>query len=128
MFGQVIDAYTMTESVKDEITVRIVYEGRAAKVILDNAKLEEIEAYYQQCADDGSNEQIEESKKASANMTAILGDPDRISALARDFVAHYESRIEEGSTIKGKAMFVSSAREVAYLFYQGVKRPSPRLV
>jgi len=38
VFGQVVDAYTMTESVKDEITVRIVYEGRAAKVILDNAK------------------------------------------------------------------------------------------
>ncbi|GAA71331.1 type I restriction endonuclease subunit R [Pseudoalteromonas sp. BSi20439] len=126
VFGQVVDAYTMTESVKDEITVRIVYEGRAAKVILDNAKLEEIEAYYQQCADDGSNEhQIEESKKASANMTAILGDPDRISALARDFVAHYESRIEEGSTIKGKALFVSSAREVAYLFYQELKDLRP---
>ncbi len=39
VFGEVVDAYTMTESVKDEITVRIVYEGRAAKVLLDNAKL-----------------------------------------------------------------------------------------
>ena len=64
VFGQVVDSYTMTESVKDEITVRIVYEGRAAKVILNNTKLEEIEAYYKQCADNGSNEhQIEESKK-----------------------------------------------------------------
>jgi type I restriction enzyme R subunit len=45
VFGQVVDSYTMTESVKDEITVRIVYEGRAAKVILNNAKLAEIEAY-----------------------------------------------------------------------------------
>ena len=127
VFGQVVDSYTMTESVKDEITVRIVYEGRAAKVILNNAKLDEIEAYYQQCADDGSNEhQIEESKKASANMTSILGDPDRIHALAKDFVAHYESRVDEGSTIKGKAMFVSSAREVAYLFYQELKELRPQ--
>ena len=31
VFGKVVDSYTMTESVKDEITVRIVYEGRAAK-------------------------------------------------------------------------------------------------
>lgn len=126
VFGQVVDSYTMTESVKDEITVRIVYEGRAAKVILNNAKLDEIEAYYQQCADDGSNEhQIEESKKSSANMTSILGDPDRIHALAKDFVAHYESRVDEGSTVKGKAMFVSSAREVAYLFYQELKALRP---
>ena len=32
----VVNAYTMTESVHDEITVPIVYEGRAAKVFLDN--------------------------------------------------------------------------------------------
>jgi type I restriction enzyme R subunit len=126
VFGQVVDSYTMTESVKDEITVRIVYEGRAAKVILNNAKLAEIEAYYQQCADDGGNEhQIEESKKSSANMTSILGDPDRIHALAKDFVIHYESRVSEGATIKGKAIFVSSAREIAYSFYKELKELRP---
>ncbi|MBL4941619.1 MAG: type I restriction endonuclease subunit R [Colwellia sp.] len=127
VFGQVIDSYTMTESVKDEITVKIVYEGRAAKVILNNTKLAEIEAYYQQCADDGGNEhQIETSKKASANMTSILGDPDRIHAIAKDFVVHYENRVDEGSIIKGKAMFVSSAREVAYLFYKELKELRPQ--
>ncbi len=119
VFGEVVDSYTMTESVKDEITVRIVYEGRAAKVLLDNKKLEEIESYYAQCANDGASDyQIEESKKASTNMTAILGDPDRIKVLAADFVAHYEKRVDEGSTVKGKAMFVSSKREIAYAFYQ----------
>ena len=82
VFGEVVDAYTMTESVKDEITVRIVYEGRAAKVLLDNSKLKEIEAYYQRCADEGASDyQIEESKKASAQMNAILGDPDRLSLI-----------------------------------------------
>ncbi|MFO7606288.1 MAG: type I restriction endonuclease subunit R [Desulfurivibrionaceae bacterium] len=121
VFGEVVDAYTMTESVKDEITVRIVYEGRAAKVVLDNAKLEEIEAYYDKCAEEGASDyQIEESKKASANMTAILGDPDRIKALAADFVKHYELRLQEGSTIKGKAMFVCSKREIAYNLWQEV--------
>lgn len=121
VFGEVVDSYTMTESVKDEITVPIVYEGRAAKVVLDNSKLEEIEAYYDQCAEDGASDyQIEESKKASANMTAILGDPDRIKALAEDFVAHYEKRLSEGGTIKGKAMFVCSKREIAYDFWQQV--------
>ena len=121
VFGEVVDAYTMTESVKDEITVRIVYEGRAAKVLLDNSKLEEIEAYYQRCADEGASDyQIEESKKASAQMNAILGDPDRIKAVAADFVAHYEKRVEEGSTVEGKAMFVCSKREIAYAFFKEV--------
>lgn len=126
VFGEVVDSYTMTESVKDEITVRIVYEGRAAKVLLDNHKLEEIEAYYAQCAEDGTSEyQIEESKKASANMTAILGDPDRIQALAIDFVQHYEKRVTEGATLKGKAMFVCSKREIAYAFWKQVVELRP---
>ena len=54
VFGEVVDSYTMTESVKDEITVRIVYEGRAAKVVLDNSKLEEIEKFYQECEEGGA--------------------------------------------------------------------------
>ena len=121
VFGEVVDAYTMTESVKDEITVRIVYEGRAAKVLLDNKKLEEIEAYYQRCADEGASDyQIDESKNATAQMNAILGDPDRVKALAADFVAHYEKRVEEGSTVKGKAMFVCSKREIAWAFFKEV--------
>ncbi|EAQ80079.1 type I restriction endonuclease subunit R [Blastopirellula marina] len=121
VFGEVVDSYTMTESVRDEITVRIVYEGRAAKVLLDNQKLEEIEEYYQRCADEGASDyQIEESKKASAQMNAILGDPQRIKAVAADFVAHYEKRVEEGSTVAGKAMFVCSKREIAWAFYQEV--------
>lgn len=121
VFGEVVDSYTMTESVHDEITVRIVYEGRAAKVILDNSKLEEIEAYYARCAEDGASEyQIEESKKASAQMNAILGDPDRLRALARDFVQHYERRVEEGSSVKGKAMFVCSKRDIAWALFQEV--------
>ena len=122
VFGQPVDTYTMNEAVKDEITVRIVYEGRAAKVILDNSKLAEIEKYYDQCAEAGASEyQIEESKKATASMNSILGDPDRIRALAKDFVQHYENRVAEGSTIKGKAIFVASERKVAWAFYQQLR-------
>jgi type I restriction enzyme R subunit len=119
VFGDVVDAYTMTESVRDEITVRIVYEGRAAKVLLDNSKLREIEAYYARCAEEGANEYaIEESKRANAQMNSILGDPDRLKAVAEDFVAHYEKRVTEGATVRGKAMFVCSSRPIAYELYK----------
>src|SRR5690554_5900199 len=121
VFGKVIDAYTMTESVRDEITVRIVYEGRAAKVALHNSELEKIEKYYEEAAEAGANEyQIEESKKATATMNAILGDPDRLLKLAEDFVNHYENRVNEGATVKGKAMVVCSSREIGYEFYKNV--------
>ncbi len=119
VFGNIIDSYTMTESVQDEITVRIVYEGRAAKVILDTGKLEEVEKYYEECANAGTNEwQIDESKKASATMNAILGDEDRLKALADDFAKHYENRVAGGSTAKGKAMFVSASWEIASDLYR----------
>lgn len=126
VFGEIVDAYTMNESVKDEITVRIVYEGRAAKVLLNNHKLEEIEAYYNRCAEEGSNEnQIEESKKAMAQMNAIIGDPTRLKTVAEDFVKHYENRIDEGSTVRGKAMFVCSSRPIAYELYKNVLELRP---
>lgn len=121
VFGEIIDAYTMIESVKDEITVRIVYEGRAAKILLKNEKLQEIEEYYNMVAEEGANEyQIEESKKATANMNSILGDPDRLKALAEDFVNHYDNRVNEGATVNGKAIFVSSSRPIAYEFYKNI--------
>ena len=121
VFGEVVDAYTMQESVEDKITVRIVYEGRAAKVLLDEAKLEEIEDYYDKCFEEGANEyQIEESKKATARMDVILGNKDRLNLLAKDFVAHYEARVSEGATVFGKVMFVCSSRSIAYDFYKEV--------
>ncbi|EMY6820234.1 type I restriction endonuclease subunit R [Vibrio cholerae] len=119
VFGAIVDRYTMTESVYDEITVRIVYEGRAAKVLIDSRQLEEVEKYYKACEEAGANEyQIDKSKTAMASMSTILGDPDRIQAIAKDFVEHYEKRVEEGTTQKGKAMFVCSSREIAYQFYK----------
>ena len=121
VFGEIVDSYTMTESVKDEITVRLVYEGRAAKVMLQSEKLQEIESYYSQCVVEGASEyQVEESKKATTNMNVIIGDPDRIKAVASDFVNHYEKRVSEGATVKGKAMFVASSRTIAYNLYKEI--------
>lgn len=126
VFGDIVDTYTMKESVIDEITVRIVYEGRAAKVLLNNSKLQEIEEYYNRCAEEGSNEhQVEESKKAMAQMNAIIGDPTRLKTVAEDFVKHYENRIAEGATVKGKAMFVCSSRPIAYELYKNILELRP---
>lgn len=121
VFGSITDSYTMVESVYDEITVRIVYEGRAAKVNLNESKLREIEEYYKKCEIEGANEhQIEESKRAVTQMEVILGDPSRLKLVAQDFVEHYEKRIEEAATVKGKAMFVASSRPIAYALYKEI--------
>lgn len=119
VFGPVVDAYTMTESVRDGITVNLVYDGRAARVTLDQAKVREIEKYYDECERIGANEhQIEESQKAVANMEVIIGDHNRLRAVAEDFIKHYESRVAEGATVAGKAMFVCMNRNIAYELYK----------
>ena len=126
VFGPVVDAYTMTEAVEDGITVNLVYDGRAAKVTLNQDRIQEIEKYYDQCAEEGSNEyQIEESKKAVAKLDVIIGDPDRLRAVAEDFVSHYETRVSEGATVAGKAMFVCSNRDIAYRLYKIIRELRP---
>ena len=121
VFGGVIDKYTMIDSVIDGITVRIVYEGRAAKVLADNEKLQEIDKYYEECEKTGSTEeQINASKQQTATMEAIIGDPKRLQAVAEDLVQHYEQRIEEGATVCGKAMIVCTSREIAFDLYKRI--------
>ena len=103
VFGAIVDRYTMVESLYDGTMVNLVYEGRAAKVTLDNKQVQKIEEYYAECEALGANEyQIEESKKTVAKLEAVIGDPDRIKAIAADFVEHYEKRVAEGATISVK--------------------------
>ncbi|WP_221410160.1 type I restriction endonuclease subunit R [Empedobacter falsenii] len=121
VFGDVVDQYTMFESVNDEITVRLVYEGRAAKVNLDYNKVQEIESYYENAVAEGASEyHVEASQKAIANMEVVLGDTDRIKAIAKDFIEHYENRLEENATVAGKVMFVCASRGIAYKLYQAI--------
>lgn len=53
-------------------------------------------------------------------MDKIIGDPRRLATVANDFVEHFEIRIEEGSTVCGKAMFVCSNRQIAYDLYKQI--------
>jgi len=129
VFGKVVDSYTMTESIKDGITVNLVYDGRAAKVTLNQEKVREIEKYYKLCESEGANEyQIEESQKAVAKLDVIIGDPDRLRAVANDFIEHYETRVSEGATVAGKAMFVCSNRNIAFDLYKIIRELRPEWV
>ena len=126
VFGPIVTRYTMTEAVADEITRKIVYEGRAAKVLLNSDKVKEIEKYYAKCKDEGASDYaIEESKKQMTRIDVILNDPELLANIAADFVEHYQKRIEEGSTVEGKAMIVCSNRSIAWNLYQAIVKLRP---
>ncbi|MCR5036127.1 MAG: type I restriction endonuclease subunit R [Bacteroidales bacterium] len=126
VFGGIVDEYSMIEAVEDGITKTIMYEGRASHVFADSELIKQIEAYYNKCAEEGSSEyQIEESKRAMTQMSILLNSPDLIHRLAVDFIQHYERRVEEGSTVKGKAMIVCATREIAYSIYKEIVAMRP---
>lgn len=121
VFGPIVDEYSMIEAVNDGITKTIMYEGRASHVFADSELIKQIEAYYDKCAEEGSTDyQIEESKRAMTQMSVLLNSPDLIHRLAVDFIQHYERRVEEGSTVKGKAMIVCATREIGYAIYKEI--------
>ena len=114
-FGDEIDRYTMDQAVADGITVPIKYHPRIAKVLLNQDKVNEIEAYYAKCAEEGStNEDIASSKKAMSSLEVLLGEPDRLNKLAIDIHDHYESSVANDPQRVQKAMIVCANRTIAY--------------
>lgn len=129
VFGDIVEEYTMRDSIKDGITVNLVYDGRFVRAILDNKKMLEIEDYYKECLENGANEyQVEESKKKSISIKSIIGDTDILTEVAKNFIEHYENRVNEKSTIAGKCLFVCADRYIAYNFYNIVKEMRPEWV
>lgn len=121
VFGDIVDAYTMKESVEDGITVNLSYEPRLARVLVSDEQAKAINRYYEQCSLEGANEsQVEESKRAMSAMKKVLGDPDRLYKLADDIVQHYEKLCETKPKITQKAMIVCSDRTIAYKLYKQI--------
>lgn len=126
VFGDVVDSYTMQQSVEDEITVELKYIPRIANVTLDSEKVKEIDAYYKQCADEGAREDdVAASKKAMSAMEVILGDDERLERLAKDIIEHYTNACENKPDVVQKAMIVCSKRKIAYRLLQKFRERKP---
>lgn len=126
VFGEVVDSYTMQQSVDDEITVGLKYIPRIANVTLDSEKAKEIDTYYKQCADEGATEDdVAASKKAMSAMEVILGDDERLDRLAKDIATHYTNACENKVDVVQKAMIVCSKRKIAYRLLQKFRAQNP---
>lgn len=114
-FGDEIDRYTMDQAVADGITVPIKYHPRIAKVFLNKDKVQEIEAYYSKCAEEGSTkDDIVKSKKAMSSLEVLLGEPERLDRLAVDIHDHYVASVANDPDRVQKAMIVCANRNIAY--------------
>lgn len=126
VFGDIVDSYTMQQSVEDDITVGLKYIPRIANVTLDSEKVKEIDTYYKQCADEGAtDDDVAASKKAMSAMEVILGDDERLERLAKDIIEHYNNACENKPDVIQKAMIVCSKRKIAYKLLQKFKDQKP---
>ena len=126
VFGPIVASYKMKQAVDDGSTVGIdLLEGPTA-VRLDETKMAIVDRYYSEQLAEGTNKyEINQSIKDMSKIRTIIDNDSRLDLIVDHFIKHYELRVKEGSTVKGKAMFVCYDRKIAYKIYKKIiaKRP-----
>lgn len=123
VFGDYIDVYDIQQAVEDEVTVRIYYEGRLAKLELKEKERPKIDPDFEEVTEGEEVDKKEKLKSKWARLEAMVGTDKRIELVAKDLIDHFEKRDE---VMPGKAMIVCMSRRIcADLYGQIVKlRPS----
>ncbi len=117
VFGDYIDVYDIQQAVEDEVTVRIYYEGRLAKLELKPEERPKIDPDFEEATEGEEVEKKERLKTKWARMEAMVGTPHRIELIAQDLVEHFENRQIAN---EGKAMIVAMSRRICADLYAAI--------
>ncbi|MBO7612035.1 MAG: type I restriction endonuclease subunit R [Elusimicrobia bacterium] len=121
VFGDIVLSYKMSQAVADGATVGINLLPGPSKVQLDKDKIKIVDKFYDDLIKSGANKaQVEQSKKEMATVRTIIDNDSRLDIVIDHFIKHYKLRVQEGSTVKGKAMFVCYDRKIAYKVYNKI--------
>jgi len=126
VFGPIVVSYKMKQAVDDGSTVGIDLLPGPSAVKLDETKLAIVDKFYNEQLKEGTNKhEVNQSIKDMATVRTIIDNDSRLDLIVDHFIKHYELRVKEGSTVKGKAMFVCYDRKIAYKVYKKIieKRP-----
>ncbi len=115
VFGDLISIYDIKRAVEDKATVPIYYEGRFAKLSLDEDHKPKIDPEFEEITEGEEETARERLKREWAAVEAIVGDEKRLRQVAEDLVQHWESRLE---AMDGKAMIVCMSRRIAVKMYE----------
>ncbi|CAC9437277.1 Type I restriction-modification system, restriction subunit R (EC 3.1.21.3) [uncultured Gammaproteobacteria bacterium] len=122
VFGGYIDIYDIKQSVDDGATVPISYESRLVKIKLDEQTTKKLDKEISNISD-ATEEQIEQAKKKTATIDAVVGHPDRLKDVAKDIVDHFEARQK---VFEGKAMIVGMTRNICVRLYNEIIALKPQ--
>ncbi|MCJ7584319.1 MAG: type I restriction endonuclease subunit R [Anaerolineales bacterium] len=117
VFGDYISVYDIQQAVEDGATVRIYYEGRLAKLELDEKEKPKIDPEFEEVTEGEEVEQKEKLKTKWAALESIVGAEKRVILIARDLVNHFDQRLE---AMDGKAMVVCMSRRICVELYNAI--------
>ncbi|WP_227430512.1 type I restriction endonuclease subunit R [Psychrobacter sp. I-STPA6b] len=118
VFGDYVDIYDISQAVEDGATVRIFYESRLAKIAIS----EEGRALIEDLDNEFSEEELTETQKQRAKwakVEALIGSEQRLQAIAKDIVQHFEARLTANAG-NGKGMIVAMSRRIAVRLYENI--------
>jgi type I restriction enzyme R subunit len=122
VFGDYISIYDIQRAVEDKATVPIYYEGRLAKLGLDEKEKPKIDPDFEEATEGEEIEHKEKLKTKWAALEAVVGADKRLRLIADDLVRHWEARLE---VMDGKAMIVCMSRRICYELYEAIRRLRP---
>ncbi len=117
VFGDYISIYDIQRAVADGATVPIYYESRIVKLGLNEAKVDSLDAAFEEATEEADEETQRKLKTKWAALEALVGNPDRIKVVAEDLVRHFERRSEG---LDGKAMIVCMSRRICVAVYEAL--------
>ena len=129
VFGDYIDIYDLSRAVEEGATVPVYFAPRLIKVerageitddVLDDAADEAMVGL-----DDAERRRVENNVLL---VNAVYGAPERLNALARDIVDHWEARRADMAKVlemPGKALIVCATREICANLYAAISELRP---
>jgi type I restriction enzyme R subunit len=122
VFGDYVSIYDIQQAVEDGATVKIYYEGRLAKLELDEKEKPKIDPDFDEITEGEELEKKEKLKTKWAALEAIVGTEKRIGLVAQDVADHFEKRLE---AMDGKAMIVAMSRRICVDLYNAIIKLRP---
>ena len=122
VFGEYVDVYDIQRAIEDKATVPIYYEGRLAKINLDEAEKPKLDAAFEEITEGEELTKKERLKTKWAALEALIGAEKRIGLVADDLVQHFERRLD---AMDGKGLIVCMSRRICMELYKAITKLRP---
>ncbi|MFQ5641093.1 MAG: type I restriction endonuclease subunit R [bacterium] len=122
VFGDYIHKYDILQAVEDKATVPIYYEGRLAKIELDEDERPKIDPEFEEITEGEEEVEVRKLQSKWARLEAMVGTEKRITLVADDLVKHFETRL---ASMDGKGMIVCMSRRICVDMYNALVKLRP---